>query len=145
MLAKWVHPTERGLLTTITYSGTQLGSVVMLAISGILASSPMGWSSIFYVSGATTFLWNILWMLLGSNSPSQCARINNEEKKFIESMPGSSHQQLSTPWSKILTSVPVWALIIVHSTQCWGFWTLLTETPSYLKDVFDFDIKTVCN
>lgn len=143
LLAKWVHVSERGLLTTITYSGTQAGSVIMLGASGILAASPMGWPSIFYFSGIATLLWGILWVFLGADSPATCPRISCEEKKFIESMPGSSHQQLSTPWSKILTSVPVLALVLVHSTQCWGFWTLLTETPSYLKDIFKFDIKTV--
>lgn len=143
LLAKWVHPCERGTLTTITYSGTQAGSVIMLAISGFLASSTMGWPSIFYFSGAATAGWTILWVIFGSNSPAACAFISDEEKRFIESMPGSSNRQLHAPWSKILSSIPVIALIIVHSTQCWGFWTLLTETPSYLKQIFDFDIKTV--
>lgn len=143
MLSKWVHPCERGTLTTITYSGTQAGSVVMLAVSGLLASSPMGWPSIFYFSGAITLLWTILWICLGASSPTTCSRISNEEKNFIESMPGSSQRQLKTPWISILRSTPVIALVIVHSAQCWGFWSLLTEVPSYLVQIFQFDIKTV--
>lgn len=143
LLAKWVHPCERGTLTTFTYSGTQAGSVVMLGISGIMASSPMGWPSIFYFSGGATLIWTIFWVIFGSSSPDICSRISIEEKKFIESMPGSSHGQLKTPWSSILKSTPVTALIIVHACQCWGFWSLLTETPSYLVQIFGFNIKTV--
>lgn len=143
LLSKWVHPSERGALTTFTYSGTQAGSVVMLGISGILASSSVGWHGIFYVSGGGTLVWTILWIFFGAGSPALCPRITIEEKKFIESMPGSSHTQLRTPWLRIFCSGPVIALIVVHSTQCWGFWTLLTETPSYLQQVFEFDIKTV--
>lgn len=143
LLSKWVHPTERGTLTTVTYSGTQAGSVAMLASSGYLAASSFGWPSIFYVSGGATLVWTVVWILFGASSPALCSRISIEEKKFIESMPGSSHTQLKTPWSHILCSTPVIALILVHSTQCWGFWTLLTETPSYLDQILGFDIKMV--
>lgn len=143
LLAKWVHPNERSVLATIVYSGTQAGSVVMLALSGLLASSSLGWPSIFYCSGGGTMVWTIFWLIYGSSSPAKCTRISAEEKQYIESMPGSSHTQLSVPWLSILRSVPVISLIVVHATQCWGFWSLLTETPTYLHDVFDFDIKTV--
>lgn len=143
LLAKWVHPCERGTLTTFTYSGTQAGSVVMLAISGVLASSTMGWPSIFYFSGGATIIWTIFWVIFGSSSPDVCSRISIEEKKFIESTPGASHGQLKTPWLSIFRSTPVLALIIVHAAQCWGFWSLLTETPSYLVQIFGFNIKTV--
>lgn len=115
----------------------------MLAVSGLLASSTMGWPSIFYFSGAATIIWAIFWMLFGSSSPALCKRISIEEKTFIESMPGSSHIQLKTPWLSILRSKPVIALILVHAAQCWGFWSLLTETPSYLVQIFEFEIKTV--
>lgn len=143
LLSKWVHPSERGVLTTITYSGTQAGSVVMLAVSGLLASSPLGWPSIFYCSGVATLLWTAIWIIFGSSSPAECSAISNEERKFIESMPGSSHTQLRAPWLSILRSIPVISLIIVHAAQCWGFWTLLSETPTYLHEVFGFDIKVV--
>lgn len=143
LLAKWIHPSERGTLTTITYSGTQVGSVIMLATSGWLASSSVGWPSIFYLSGGATFIWTICWAIFGASSPATCTRISANEAKFIESMPGSSHSSLNTPWPSIIKSMPVLALVCVHSTQCWGFWTLLTETPSYLKQIFHFDIKTV--
>lgn len=143
LLAKWIHPCERGLLTTITYSGTQAGSVIMLAISGFLASSTMGWPSIFYFSGAATVVWTLLWICFGSSSPAECSSISKVEKEFIESMPGSSNRQLRAPWSQIFCSTPIIALTVVHSAQCWGFWTLLTETPRFLKQIFNFDIKTV--
>lgn len=115
----------------------------MLAMSGVLAESSMGWPSIFYFSGGFTLLWTVVWLLFGASSPATCARISIDEKKYIESMPGSSHGHLKTPWLSILRSVPVIALVVVHSTQCWGFWSLLTETPSYLQQVFRFNIKEV--
>jgi hypothetical protein len=39
----------------------------------------------------------------------------------------------------------MWALIVVHCAQNWGFWTLLTEIPSYMDGVLGFDLKAVIN
>lgn len=52
-------------------------------------------------------------------------------------------QTLTTPWTSILKSVPVWALLIVQSVQAWGFWMLLTEIPIYMTSIMRFDIKQV--
>lgn len=52
-------------------------------------------------------------------------------------------QKLRTPWKEILTSLPMWALIIVHCGQNWGFWLLLTEIPTYMSEVLGYDIKDV--
>lgn len=145
MLGKWAHHSERGKLTTLTYSGTQAGTVITLGVSGLLASSSMGWPSIFYITGGTTLIWSGIWYFYGSSSPNDSSIISNEERIFIETGSGSaSERNMKVPWSEILRSPPVWALLIVHATQCWGFWTLLTETPSFLKQIFHFDIKTVC-
>lgn len=50
-------------------------------------------------------------------------------------------QKLSTPWIAILTSVPVWALLITQSVQNWGFWMLLTKMPSYMNSALGYDIQ----
>lgn len=143
LLARWVHPSERGLLSTFTYSGTQMGTVVMLAISGIIAASTVGWPGIFYISGGLTGVWTVVWLWLGCDSPAVSRRISPAEKAFIETTAGcsTSGETKVTPWRSILLSPPFWALMVAHSAQNWGFWTLLTEIPSYMKDVLKFDIK----
>jgi len=52
-------------------------------------------------------------------------------------------ENLPIPWKKIVTSIPVWAILIAHCCQNWGFYTLLTELPTYMKQILHFDIKTV--
>lgn len=49
----------------------------------------------------------------------------------------------STPWGKIFTSMSFLSLMLVHCAHNWGFWTLLTKIPSYMKTVLEFDIKEV--
>lgn len=149
LLSKWAPVSERAQLATYCYSGSQFGTVVMLSSSGVLASSSMGWPSIFYISGCISFLWAILWLFFGSNSPAEYGNISPEEKEFIQSSIGTvQHEEedgpkkhLRTPWGAILTSLPFWSIVVVHSAHNWGFWTLLTEMPSYMKGVLKFDIK----
>ncbi len=47
------------------------------------------------------------------------------------------------PWKEILTSVPMWGITIGHFGACWGYYTLFTQMPTYLKDIQHLDIKTV--
>lgn len=56
-----------------------------------------------------------------------------------------SLQQIVTPWKSIFTSTPFYALLITHCGENWGFWTLLTEIPSYMSSVLKFDIESVSN
>lgn len=149
LLSKWAPVNERAQLGTYCYSGAQFGTVVMLSTSGVLASSFLGWPSIFYISGCAAGLWAILWLFFGSNSPSDYKYITPEEREYIQSSLGKandedSHKRLiRTPWKDIFTSLPFLSIAVVHSAHNWGFWTLLTEMPSYMKGVLGFDIKKV--
>ena len=53
-------------------------------------------------------------------------------------------QDLATPWLAILTSPAVWATSAAHFANNWGFYTMLTCLPTYMKDILKFDIKSVC-
>lgn len=52
-------------------------------------------------------------------------------------------QKMPTPWLAILTSPAVWATSAAHFANNWGFYTMLTCLPTYMKDVLKFDIKSV--
>ncbi|XP_037951748.1 putative inorganic phosphate cotransporter [Teleopsis dalmanni] len=145
MLAKWAPVEERGALGTFCYSGSQFGTIVMLAVSGFIAQSSAGWPGIFYVSGAMGFVWALFWFLFAASTPAEHRSISPEEKKFIENSLGQVENAprvvAPTPWRKIFTSPPFISLIIVHCTHMWGFWTLLTQIPNYMKNILDVDIK----
>lgn len=64
--------------------GQAVGNVVMLAVSGIIASSSLGWPGIFYISGGCGLLWTIVWIFLGSNSPEVNTSISVAEKEYIQ-------------------------------------------------------------
>ncbi len=47
------------------------------------------------------------------------------------------------PWSKLLTSIPMWALLIAHFGNNWGLYTILTLLPTYFQKILLLDIKSV--
>lgn len=49
----------------------------------------------------------------------------------------------ATPWKSILTSWPVWALIVVEAGHDWGGFTIITDLPKYMSDVLHFSITEV--
>ena len=52
-------------------------------------------------------------------------------------------QKPKVPWLKMAKSLPVWAVCIAHFTNNWGYYTLLTCLPMYLKNILHFDMKSV--
>ena len=77
-------------------------------------------------------------------SPEQDPWITKEEKKFIcDSLAKHGNEKAVTkpPWKQIFTSLPVWAIVIAHTSYNWGFHTLLTQLPLFLDEVLDFDLE----
>ncbi|XP_032230700.2 sialin [Nematostella vectensis] len=140
--SKWAPPLERSKLTTIAVSGAHIGTVLAMPLSGFLAQR-FGWSTIFYVFGVFGIIWTLLWFSIVKNSPSEDPRITAKELNYILSTLGrdaADTRDLKIPWKAIFTSVPVWAIVVAHFSENWGFYTMLTELPSYLKHRLQFDI-----
>ncbi|XP_057668510.1 sialin-like [Diorhabda carinulata] len=139
----WAPPLERCRLLTISISGTYLGTVICLPMSSALASK-FGWESIFYVTGACGCLWCLFWLLLVVDSPSDDKTISKEELHYITSSLQETRMENNTKvpiWS-ILTSVPAWGLHIAVSCELWGFYTLLTQIPKFMKYILKFDLSS---
>lgn len=40
-----------------------------------------------------------------------------------------------------MKSVPVWALVVAQIGHDWGFFAMVTDLPTYLKEVLRFNVK----
>lgn len=72
----------------VSPAGGQLGTVIAMPLCGYLATSAAGWPSIFYVFGAITLAWTVLFLIFGSNMPSQSRFISTQERDYIEQSQG---------------------------------------------------------
>ncbi|KAK7082633.1 hypothetical protein SK128_005066 [Halocaridina rubra] len=145
LLAVWVPRIERSKFSTLVYAGVQFGTVVTMPVSGWLCDTDFlgGWPSVFYVFGALGLFWGIAWFLLIYNHPEVHPRISPEEKNYVIQHCGTKKgKPLPIPLKAIFTSLPFWAILVAHVGNNWGFYTLLTELPSYLKNIQHFDMKS---
>ena len=55
----------------------------------------------------------------------------------------SNFQKVVIPWRDILTSLPVFAIVVTNVTCLWQGYTLLTNIPTYMREVLRFDIRSV--
>ncbi|XP_035917149.1 sialin isoform X2 [Anopheles stephensi] len=141
--SRWAPPTERSRMASIAFAGNYAGTVVAMPMSGILANA-WGWESVFYVFGVIGCIWFLAWMFFVKTSPEVDGWISQREKEFILESLGRTEgdqEKVKHPWKGILTSVAVWSLVVSHFSENWGFYTLLTQLPTFLKDAMHFELE----
>lgn len=145
LLSRWVPLSERSRMGTFVYAGGPFGTVISMPVTGWISASAWGWPAVFYIYGALGAIWVVIWLILGAERPSSSKYITKDEREYIEACIGEScnQKELPTPWKDIVKSMPVWAVLVAHCGQNWGFWTLLTEIPSYMSHVLEHNIKDV--
>ncbi|XP_053959741.1 putative inorganic phosphate cotransporter [Anastrepha ludens] len=144
-LAKWSPLHERNLLGALSLSGTDCGTVIALASSGLIASSSIGWPGISYVSASVCLVWCVFWLVFGADNPPSSKFISPQECKYIETSlernDGFHQQKIPVPWRAIFTSVPFLAFLVGRCAEAWGFTTLQAQIPSYMNGVLHMEIK----
>lgn len=142
LFALWAPKNEKSRMASIAVSGTHFGAVIANLLSGYLSVN-FGWPSIFYSFGTAGLVWYVFWIILVRKSPDYDRCITRAEKDYIrENLDNKIQEKLNVPWKKIFTSKAVWAIAIAHSSFNWGFYTLLTQLPSYLKDTLKFELES---
>lgn len=51
-------------------------------------------------------------------------------------------QSLAVPWKSIFTSPAFYGLLAAHCGFTWGFYTMLTEMPTYMSSVLKLNVKS---
>lgn len=140
--ARWAPPLERSRLATLAFSGSYFGTVISMPVCAYLAKA-FGWESIFYVSGTCAIIWFICWWIIIAESPSQDSSISKQELHYIKQSLGEQSQNgnIKHPWRDILRSSAVWAIVVAHFSENWGFYTLLTQLPKFMKDILHFELE----
>lgn len=141
MTARWIPPMERSKFVS-NMMASSLGAAITMPICGFLIAS-LGWESVFYVTGAIGIMWSVAWFMLVFDSPSQHPRISMEERRYIENSIGttSTTKHLPVPWRSVITSRPVWAIVVTHACSVFGYFTVVNQLPTYMKYILHFNIK----
>jgi len=141
--SKWAPPLERSKLATISFSGPFAGTVIGMPISGVIADI-FGWPWVFYFFGVMGIIWSVFWFWMVTDLPRDHPKISPVELDYIESSLSSDRPEKKlgkTPWLEFIKSPAVWAIIVAHTTENWGWYTLLTQLPTYLKKILKFSLQ----
>ncbi|XP_053378608.1 uncharacterized transporter slc-17.2-like [Mercenaria mercenaria] len=145
MWGRWAPKMERSKLTTLCYAGTTLGNVLTFSTSGLLCAYGFdnGWGSIFYVTGGLGILWSLAWLYISADTPTSHPRIEVEEIRYITRNVeyDTEKRTTSVPWLSMARPPCLWACLTAHVCNNWTTYTLLTNIPTFMKEVLKYDIK----
>lgn len=146
LLATWFPPAERSKYTTLVMTGPNVGTVIAMPVTGWLSSSEElgGWRSAFYVFGSLGLLWSIAWFMLVHDRPERHPRISDAELQYLLSYKEvmKEAEVVPLPWCDILTSPYVWLVTLASIGDTLGFYTIITELPTYLANIQHFDMNS---
>ncbi|RZC33393.1 inorganic phosphate cotransporter [Asbolus verrucosus] len=161
LMSKWTPAFERSRVSSFVYGGASVGIVTSMPLTGAIAGSTMGWPVACYLYGGLGILWTTIFAIFAANSPALHRWISEEEKLYIEKTTDGSNkctkvkivlyhrfgslsgcfQKIPTPWKAIFTSLPMWAIFMASCGSSWGSFTLMTEIPSYMDNIMNFNIN----
>lgn len=143
LLSAWVPIFDRARVGSFVYTGGPLGTVIALPVTGAISASSVGWPLMFYLYGGLGLVWTVAWIFFGADCPSKHGRISQEERRYVEDGASTEEKEaVPTPWKAIFTSLPFIAILVGHCGNNWGFFTLLTEIPSYMESILKFKIAS---
>ncbi|KAI1304632.1 putative transporter slc-17.2 [Halotydeus destructor] len=118
--------------------------VIGSALAGYLTEFGFagGWPSAFYVCGIIALVNFILCVFLVHSCPIESPYIREAELRYITK--GSSvaetdrqpREKPSVPWKRILTSLPVWSIVVGRFTVSFSTSIFMVKLPAYINDVF---------
>jgi sugar phosphate permease len=145
----WYPRRERGLVQGVTHSASRLGAAIAPPIV-VLIMSAFGWRSVFYICGVVGLLWSVWWALTYRNLPEDHALVNKTELETIRGRaadgtinPPPVQQETKVPWSHLVTSGNMWAIMLAYFTYVYCLWIFLSWLPSYLIEVRHFTLIKV--
>ncbi|XP_014215959.1 putative inorganic phosphate cotransporter [Copidosoma floridanum] len=144
LLSQWVPQNERSKAGSVAFSGAPLGTIFGMTASGLILqySAGTGWPMVFYFFGGVGIVNFFLNSMLCYNKPTEHPFISEAETKLLKKQLKHTHESVPpTPWRHILTSLPVWALMVATIGNSWGFLTICSDMPKYMSSVLKFSVR----
>lgn len=141
LVSRWAPAEEKGKFIA-TLLGGNFGTVVTWAVVGVIIET-LGWVWAFYIPAIFILFISVIWLYFVADRPDTHPRISEKEKQLIETSLGNtvSTEKQIVPFFRILTSIPFWALLLLHYGNLWGLYFLLTASPKYMSEVLKFKLS----
>jgi sugar phosphate permease len=142
----WFPRDERGFVQGVSHAASRLGAAVGPPIA-VAIMIHYGWRSVFYVIGALSLLWSILYLAMYRNMPeetslvsrAELARIRGSDEKG-EIKKANIQKRPKVPWNILLKHGNMWAVMCAYATYIYSLWFFLSWLPSYLVEYRHFTV-----
>ncbi|VVC37564.1 Major facilitator superfamily,Major facilitator superfamily domain [Cinara cedri] len=145
LLAQWVPVSERSRIGSFVFAGVMIGTIVAQSSAGyLLKITDNDWPLVFYASGVVAVVWYVFWNFLVYNTPNEHPTISEQELDYLEhhlkGVNTNKNKLQSTPWLAMLSSGPMWGLMIGQIGHDWALFMINADLPKYMKSVMKFSI-----
>lgn len=142
IISHWAPKEEKGKFISALLGGI-LGNIVTWAVLGQIIEK-LGWQYGFYIPSIFTIGFLTIWYWQVTDFPRDHPAISNKEKEMIQKSIGDAMKsnKILPPVFSIVTSLPVFALMILHFGSVWGLFFLQTAAPKFLTEALHFDLSS---
>lgn len=147
VISAWAPKSEKSRMVTFVYAGAYLSPALAMVLTGVSACW-VSWNASLFLYGGLGVIWSFAWVCTIYDTPTLHPGLHRSEtdvfsKEGANVSKGSQSVAQRIPWSKILRSLPVWAIIFGSFCRNWIFSMMITQVPQYFKDAFKIDIATI--
>jgi sugar phosphate permease len=142
----WYPRRERGFVQGVTHSASRAGAAIAPPLV-LLIMVNLGWRWAFVICGAIGLVWSLWWGLSYRNLPEEHNLVNPAELEAIRGRDESGainvpqiEKQTKVPWSVLLRSANMWAIMLAYFTYVYCLWIFLSWLTKYLIDVRHFTL-----
>jgi len=119
---RWNCPEqERGFAVGIYMAGTKIGSAIGVPIAAFLITA-LNWRAMFFICGASGFLWLIAWLLFARETPAEP----------LSSRPENFEQEI--PFRDVIMTRTVLGILLGTFSYGYFLYFCVTWLPAYLVE-----------
>ncbi|WP_285426177.1 MFS transporter [Pseudomonas sp. efr-133-TYG-103a] len=134
-MSRWVAKEKRGFAQGITHSAARIGNAVApAAVVAIMAA--YSWRAAFFVCGAISLVWVVLWAFVFTEHPKDHPRITQAELALLPLPKGKAPK---VPWKALFRRM--FPVTIVYFCYGWTLWLFLSWIPQYFLHSYNMDLK----
>ncbi|CAN7307722.1 MFS transporter [Burkholderia sp. CF099] len=134
-MSRWVAKEKRGFAQGITHAAARIGNAVAPGVI-VLVMTTWGWRESFYICGAFSLLWVVVWAMTFTEYPKEHRRITQEELDFL---PPPKAKMANVPWKALFKRMA--PVTIVYFCYGWTLWLFLSWIPQYFLHSYQLDLK----
>lgn len=149
-MANWAAPKEKGFATALGLLGTPLGALLTAPIA-VAILSVTNWKNMFLILGIIGLVWVVVWAKMFTDLPEDHPKVSKAELAEIRSKEDLlksetslvEARQIHAPWYTFFKNPTLVMNAIGYFAFQYVNFLILTWTPKYLQDTFDFKLASL--